>query len=192
MKNRFEGQKKKALLAVLAAALIAPLPLLPQAETASAAAGATVYINGRVASGDVLFRKGRTYLTLTDMKALGDYTFRYNKTWKTITITGGDDGARHVLTLGSREARRNGQNLTLEAAPLSYENKTMIPVRAAAQLFNAELEWDEAGNRVLLTKEPETNGSSTRPPTSPSRPPVSPPGPSGPSVPKPPTPPSIR
>ncbi|WP_172254682.1 copper amine oxidase N-terminal domain-containing protein [Saccharibacillus deserti] len=190
--KKISGEKtKKTALAFLAAALITSLPLFLQAKTASAA-GATVYINGKAASGDVLFRNGRTYLTLTDMRALGGYSFRYNKTWKTITITGGEDGARHVLTLGSREARRNGQSLTLEAAPLSYENKTMIPVRVAAQLFDAELEWDSNGNRVMLTKDTESEGSSARPPASPSRPPVPPPGPSGPSVPKPPTPPSVR
>lgn len=190
MKPFFAGKTKKFVLVACAAVLIAPLTLFPHANTASAAA-ATVYINGKVATGDVLFRNGRTYLTLTDLKALGDYNFRYNKTWRTVTVTGGDDGARYVLTLGSREARRNGQSMTLEAAPLSYENKTMIPVRTAVQLFNAELEWDSNGNRVMITKESERGGSSTAP-TSPSRPPVSPPGPSGPTVPKPPTPPSVR
>ncbi|MEJ8303162.1 copper amine oxidase N-terminal domain-containing protein [Saccharibacillus sacchari] len=180
---------KKMLLVVAAALLIAPLALSVGGKSALAAA-TTVYINGRVAQGEVLVRNGLTYLTLTDLKAFGDYSFRYNKTWRTVTITGGDNGERFVLTLGSREAKRNGQNITLEAAPLSYENKTMVPVRVAADLFGADLQWDQNGSRVLLTKEVESNGTTTAPST-PSRPPVSPSGPSGPSVPKPPTVPSI-
>ena len=184
------GKVKKMLLAATAALLIAPLaPSI--SEKSALAAATTVYINGRVAQGEVLVRNGLTYLTLTDLKAFGDYSFRYNKTWRTITITGGENGDRFVLTLGSRDAKRNGQNITLEAAPLSYENKTMVPVRVAADLFGAELEWDQNGSRVLLTKEAESNGT-TNTPSTPSRPPVSPPGPSGPSVPKPPSAPSIR
>ncbi|NGZ77546.1 copper amine oxidase N-terminal domain-containing protein [Saccharibacillus alkalitolerans] len=190
MNTSFGKKAKKAAMAVLAAALIAPASIMPLGENASAAT-TSVYINGRLASGDVLVRQGRTYLTLTDLKGLGDYSFRYNKTWRTVTITGGEDGDRYVLTLGSREARRNGQSIMLEAAPLSYENKTMVPVRAAAQLFDADLQWDQNGGRVMITKKSGSGDSSTAP-SSPSRPPVSPPGPSGPSVPKPPTPPSVR
>ena len=190
MNRRFGGKIKKILLAGTAAALIAPLSMLPYAETASAAA-TTVYVNGRLASGEVLVRKGLTYLTLTDLQGLGNYTFRYSKTWRTITITGGSGGDRYVLTLGSREARRNGTSITLAAAPLSYENKTMIPVRVAAELFDADLVWDQNSGRVMLTKNTDSGNSQTSP-TRPSRPPVSPPGPSGPTVPKPPTPPSVR
>lgn len=181
------GKAKKALLAVAAAALIAPLAPIGGEKSAQAAA-TTVYINGRAAQGEVLVRNGFTYLTLTDLKAFGDYTFRYNKTWRTVTITGGEGGDRFVLTLGSRNAKRNGQNITLEAAPLSYENKTMVPVRVASQLFGANLQWDQNGSRVLLTKEAESEGSDR---TAPSRPPASPSGPSGPSAPKPPSPPSV-
>lgn len=191
---------KKTLLAVVAGALIAPLAAPPGGNTASAAA-ATVYINGRVATGEVRVRNGLTYVTLTDLKSLGGYTFRYNKTWKTVTITGGSNNERIVLTLGSRDARRNGQNITLEAAPLSYENKTMLPVRVAADLLDADLKWDKNGNRILLTKTASSNSGSpsTSPsnssnpstPSMPSRPPASPSGPSGPTAPKPPTPPSL-
>lgn len=191
---------KKTLLAAAASALIAPLAAVPGGNTASAAA-ATVYINGRIAAGEVMVRNGLTYVTLTDLKSLGGYAFRYNKTWKTVTITGGSNNDRIVLTLGSRDARRNGQNMTLLAAPLSYENKTMIPVRAAADLLDADLQWDKNGNRVLLTKTSSSNSgnASTSPsnspnpsnPSMPSRPPASPSGPSGPTAPKPPTPPSM-
>ncbi len=191
---------KKTLLAVVAGALIAPLAAVPGGNTASAAA-ATVYINGKIATGEVMVRNGLTYVTLTDLKSLGNYTFRYNKTWKTVTVTGGSNNERIVMTLGSRDARRNGQNMTLQAAPLSYENKTMIPVRVAADLLDADLQWDKNGNRVLLTKTSSSNAGngSTSPanssnpsnPSMPSRPPASPSGPSGPTAPKPPTPPSM-
>jgi len=187
--EKFVGKAKKAALVIAAAVLIAPLSFAGGEKSAHAAA-TTVYINGRVAQGEVLVRNGLTYLTLTDLKGLGDYNFRYNKTWRTITVTGGGSGDRFVLTLGSREAKRNGQNITLQAAPLSYENKTMVPVRVAAELFGAKLQWDQNGSRVLLTKEEESNGTTTTP-NRPSRPPVSPPGPSGPSVPKPPSAPSV-
>ncbi|WP_179218703.1 copper amine oxidase N-terminal domain-containing protein [Saccharibacillus sp. O23] len=197
MNRIFEGKAKKTLIAAAIAALIAPLAAAPGGNTASAAA-TTVYINGRIASGEVMVRNGLTYLTLTDLKSLGGYTFRYNKTWKTVTITGGGSNDRIVLTLGSRDARRNGQNITLQAAPLSYENKTMIPVRVAADLLDVDLKWDKNGNRVLLTKASSSNSgnSSTSPsnpsnPSTPSRPPTSPSGPSGPTAPKPPTPPSM-
>ncbi|MCQ4088195.1 copper amine oxidase N-terminal domain-containing protein [Saccharibacillus sp. JS10] len=159
------------------------------AEAASAAT-TSVYVNGRLAQGEVLVRKGVTYLTLTDLQRLGDYDFRYNKTWRTVTITGGDRGDRFVLTLGSRDAKRNGQNIRIEAAPLSYENKTMIPVRVASQLFDADLQWDSNSNRVLISKKSDSNGQTTSP-TSPSRPPASPSGPPKPRVPQPPKPPSF-
>ncbi|GEM_PF-6990704 len=196
-KSRKNAWRKRVLSVAVASALIAPLAASPVGNKASAAA-TTVYINGRIASGEVMVRKGLTYLTLTDLKALGNYTFRYNKTWKTVTIAGGQNNERIVLTLGSKDARRNGQNITLDAAPLSYENKTMIPVRVAADLFGAELKWDKNGSRVLLTKEsssgsgsPSKSPSNPSNPSTPSRPPASPSGPSGPTAPKPPTPPSL-
>ncbi|OWA33249.1 hypothetical protein B9G55_21425 [Saccharibacillus sp. O16] len=189
-RNRY----KKAVLVGILSTMLIPAAIVTTENKASAAA-TTVYINGRVASGEVMVRNGVTYLTLTDLKALGGYTFRYNKTWKTVTITGGTNNERIVLTLGSKEARRNGQNITLDAAPLSYENKTMMPVRAAAELLGANLKWDSNGNRVMLTKASSSSSNNSNPspgvPSMPSRPPGSPSGPSGPTAPKPPTPPSM-
>ncbi|MDO3410212.1 copper amine oxidase N-terminal domain-containing protein [Saccharibacillus sp. CPCC 101409] len=184
----WKASGRRKLLSIALAALMASVAVLPYVRQAEAA-GTSVYINGRLASGEVLVRNGTTYLTLTDLKALGDYTFRYSKTWRTITITG--EGERFVLTLGSRDARRNGQNITLEAPPLIYENKAMLPVRTAANLLNAKLEWDQNGGRVLITKESDTGSPSSSQGT-PSRVPASPSGPSGPTAPKPPTPPSAK
>lgn len=185
-RNHWGVRTKKGITAVAASVLIAALAYGGSASAATT----TVYVNGRVAQGEVLVRNGLTYLTLTDLKELGNYAFRYNKTWRTVTITEGGGGDRFVLTLGSKDAKRNGQNITLEAAPLPYENKTMVPVRVAADLFGADLQWDSNGNRVLINKEAESGGSTTTP-SAPSRPPVSPPGPSGPSAPKPPSRPSL-
>ncbi|GGO05611.1 copper amine oxidase N-terminal domain-containing protein [Saccharibacillus kuerlensis] len=189
---RMKKIAQTAVLTLAAAGLIVPLAAVPS-EALAAKPDPTVYINGRITSGDVLVRNGVTYLTLTDLRALGSYTFRYDKTRRTVTIKDGRENDTYVLTLGSANARQNGETIRMNAAPLLYGNKTMIPVRAAADLFDAELQWDQNGNRVMLTKENESgSGGSTTMPSRPFQPPVSPPGPSGPTVPTPPKPPTLR
>ena len=58
------------------------------------------------------------------------------------------------LTIGSTTAYINGEEKTLDAAPINRNNRTMLPVRFLANAFgvaNEGIKWDAATRTATLT-----------------------------------------
>ncbi|MFM9277575.1 copper amine oxidase N-terminal domain-containing protein [Paenibacillus jiagnxiensis] len=140
----------KLLAASILAASIA-FTLMPGSMDAQSSEPVKVYVNNYQAYNGVVVRHGLTFITLTDLKNLGEYQFQYNKNTKQVTIAGED--AKAVLTIGSKQISVNGKNQTIESAPfLDKEGKTMIPLRAVSQAFDAELVWNPSTRTVYIGK----------------------------------------
>lgn len=46
----------------------------------------------------------------------------------------------------------NGKTLPTDVAPVIQENRTLVPVRVISESLGADVKWDEASQRVLITK----------------------------------------
>ena len=46
----------------------------------------------------------------------------------------------------------NGNRLQFDVAPCIINGRTMVPVRAISEAFKANVEWNGAGNTVLISE----------------------------------------
>ena len=77
---------------------------------ASAMTKPTASINNVTASGEVLIKQGSTFVTLTDLKPLGNYVMKYDNSKKQVTIQG--DHRTVILTAGSTRMEVSGVQKT--------------------------------------------------------------------------------
>lgn len=55
------------------------------------------------------------------------------------------------MYIGSRKAYKNGESVTIEAAPEIYKNKAMIPLRFASEALGYDVSWDERNKTIQMT-----------------------------------------
>ncbi|WP_433750816.1 copper amine oxidase N-terminal domain-containing protein [Paenibacillus amylolyticus] len=118
------------------------------AEAAATKPKPTAYINNVQAQYDVVIRQGITYVALTELQFLGDYTFGYNNKTKEISISTGSD--KYVLTPNSKTMKKNGQNETLSSAPILVNGKAMLPLRAIGEAFGAKVQWNQKAKEAYI------------------------------------------
>lgn len=122
-----------------------------QAVTAApAAVEPAAIINNAPADGEVLMRNGTIYVTLTDLKPLGDYKISFDNLKKQATIQG--DGRTVALTIGSTQMEIDGNRTAGTSAPLLHQGKVMIPLRAVAKAFGSHVYWNSAQKTAFISK----------------------------------------
>lgn len=75
------------------------------------------------------------------------------------TVTYG--GVEIVLTIGSRIAQVDGEDVELLTAPEVTNDRTMLPLRFITETFGADVGWEEETQRVTVVKE-VTNSNSIK------------------------------
>ncbi|UNK17514.1 copper amine oxidase N-terminal domain-containing protein [Paenibacillus sp. N3/727] len=149
---KFKGLKILATAAVLAA-ILTPSFSTQQVKAASTTVSVSApiaYINSDKAYGEVLVREGNIFVTLTDLKGLGDYNYQYDKVKKQVSITG--KGTTVIVSAGSKTIQNNGNKQPLKVAPFLHKGKMMIPLRAVADAFNAKVYWNGPAKAAYVTK----------------------------------------
>lgn len=61
------------------------------------------------------------------------------------------------LKIGSNKATVNGKEITLDASPVVYKNRTYIPVNFIAQSLGMKVIWDGSSKSVLIREQEEFN-----------------------------------
>ncbi|WP_339299335.1 copper amine oxidase N-terminal domain-containing protein [Paenibacillus sp. FSL R5-0623] len=153
MKKYNSAWQLKTWKMVLAASILTAgtAPALLSSTVAEAAATKpkpTAYINNVQAQYDVVIRQGITYVALTELQFLGNYTFGYNNKTKEISISTGSD--KYVLTPNSKTMKKNGQNATLSSAPILVNGKAMLPLRAIGEAFGAKVQWNQKAKEAYI------------------------------------------
>ncbi|MDT0126034.1 copper amine oxidase N-terminal domain-containing protein [Paenibacillus sp. RRE4] len=148
--NSIWKQKKwKMLLAAsILTAGVTPALFTPTVAEAAAATKPMAYVNNVPAEYEVVIRQGVTYIALTELQFLGDYTFGYDNKSKQITIKTGSD--QYVLTPNSKTMKKNGQNASLSSAPILVKGKAMLPLRAIGETFGAQVRWNQAAKEAYI------------------------------------------
>ena len=73
----------------------------------------------------------------------------------TQTVTLARNGVTLRLIIDSNTAYVNDTPETLDTAPIIVNDRTMLPIRFIAESFHFDVEWDEAGQRVIITETAE-------------------------------------
>ena len=93
-------------------------------------------------------------------------TVAWDEATQTATLTYGEDEIR--LTLGSTTAYLNNEAQTLDVAPVSINDRTMLPIRFISESFRFDLEWDQAQQSVTITRTAQANAQQPAPSAVPS------------------------
>ncbi len=97
--------------------------------------------------------------TLVPIRAVAEkmgYTVGWDGEQQLVTLTSEDDDTVIQFTIGLEEAVKKGgkstETIELEVAPMIVEGRTYIPLRAAAEAMEADVNWDGAGRIVEITQ----------------------------------------
>ena len=69
----------------------------------------------------------------------------------TVTATKGDTTVQ--ITIGSNIMTVNGEEKIIDVAAYTENGRTMVPVRACAEAFGLQVDWDEATHTIRVRKE---------------------------------------
>ena len=75
-------------------------------------------------------------------------TVEWDNDTQTVTSTRGDKTV--VLSIGSDQLYVNGEARTLDVPAKIINGKTMVPVRAIAEAFDCEVDWNQEYQRVYI------------------------------------------
>ncbi len=102
-------------------------------------------------------------LTVTDrdgneieLKDMGDGRYRFQMPNSKVNIEASfkktEEVIKIVFTIDSFIALVNGSPVTIDAAPVIVNGRTMLPIRFTAEALGAEVEWVETERKVIITK----------------------------------------
>jgi hypothetical protein len=98
-----------------------------------------------------IIKEGRTLVPLRAIfEALGA-TVEWNAETKTVSAKD-EKGVEITLTIGSKEMKVGDKVVTLDVPAQIVKDRTLVPVRAIAEAFGAEVAWDATTKTVAIQK----------------------------------------
>ena len=70
----------------------------------------------------------------------------------TQTVTSARNGVTIKLTIGDNTLYKNGQSIPVDVPAQIINDRTMVPARVIAEAFGADVEWNGAGQAVLINE----------------------------------------
>jgi len=77
----------------------------------------------------------------------------------TQTVTAVRAGAIVTMQVGNPVITVNGNNLTLDVPPILYGGRTLVPARAVAESFGANVEWDGVSQAIFINTDDFINAN---------------------------------
>ena len=110
----------------------------------------SILYNDKRIRGDVAptVLNGRTMVPLRLIFSAMGAQVEWNAETRTVTSSLKDRTVR--LTVDDNTMLRNGEEITLDVAPAILSNRTLVPIRAVAEAFGADVEWDGETRTVLI------------------------------------------
>lgn len=92
--------------------------------------------------------EGTRYFPLQDLLQLAGYRTAAGKTKQEMLI--GDVDPSYMITVGSRQAAKEGQTMTLSAPPMMKNNRLLVPLTALSDLFERDIRYRVEANAIVL------------------------------------------
>ena len=94
------------------------------------------------------------------IEAMGG-TVDWTQETQTVTLNYGDDEIQ--LVIGSETAYLNGEENTLDSAPIIINERTMLPIRFIAESFKFDVDWNGNTQTVTIIKVPDQHDETVEP-----------------------------
>jgi len=140
---------------VVVAKVVTPAPGDSTAEATFTLGSTTYTVDGVEKNADVAAyaENGRTYLPIryvADALGVSESNILYDKATSTVTLI--KDGLVAQMTIGSNILKINGANIPMDAKAQLKDNRTVLPLRYAAQALGATVSFDEATKVITIKK----------------------------------------
>ena len=108
-----------------------------------------------------IIENGRTLVPLRAIFESLGAEVEWDQPTQTVTAVRGDTTI--ALTIGSRILTKNGEEVMLDVPAQIVNSRTLVPVRAIAESFGAEVGWDQNTRTVTITERIRAVGQATHP-----------------------------
>lgn len=124
-------------------------------ETEAAPTSPTVYLDGKQLSFDVppSIINGRMLVPLrTIFEGLGA-----SLEWdgKTQTVVAAKDFMKVQVTVGEKEAFKNGQSFMLDVPAAIINGRTMVPLRFVSEAMGSAVDWNGSTRTITISSKPK-------------------------------------
>ncbi|MDK8183502.1 copper amine oxidase N-terminal domain-containing protein [Paenibacillus sp. UMB4589-SE434] len=153
---------KKIVTMLVAFGMLFSVVNLPAVQ---AAPTIKIYLNGSRLATDVapIMVKNRTLLPLKTVFEALNASISWNQSTKTVTAS--RNGNEMVLKIGSKTAKLNNRNITLDVPAQVVKGRTLVPVRFASEAMGEKIDWNERTSSVYITTSSSNEGNNGNEPT---------------------------
>lgn len=118
-----------------------------------------VFLDGTRLSFDQppIIREGRTLVPMRMIFESMGAEVTWNDSTQTVTaqtLTVTKEIVTVTLKIGSSTMTKNGEEIILDVPAQIVNERTLVPVRAVAESFGANVEWNDDSQTVIITKSP--------------------------------------
>jgi len=95
-----------------------------------------------------IIQNGRTLVPLRAIFEAMGATVEWDQKTQTVTASNGEITV--VMKVGDNTMLKNGTKITLDVPPQIVNNRTLVPARAVAESFEADVQWDGSTQTVII------------------------------------------
>lgn len=111
-----------------------------------------IYVNNKRIKPDTnpLIVNDRTMVPIRAVAEALGYSVKWFGESQTVSMQKGNDLIQ--LSIGSESLYHNTANIIIDVAPMIYEDRTYLPVRAVTEAMGCKVDWNGSENAVYITK----------------------------------------
>lgn len=109
-----------------------------------------LWIDGNYVESDAapFIEESRTLVPLRVISENLGLNVDWNSETKEVTISNGEE--IFVFVIGEKYYEKSDSQIPMDAAPKIVSDRTFVPIRVIAELFNKEVNWDNANRTVVI------------------------------------------
>lgn len=96
--------------------------------------------------------------TMVPMRTIFE-KFGMNIVYSNGNITASDNNNSIKMTINKKTIIKNGINISIDVAPIIKNNRTLVPIRAISECLNANVQWDNNNNTVIINTSENINNN---------------------------------
>lgn len=111
-----------------------------------------IYVNGARIKPDTnpVIANDRTLVPIRAIAEKLGYSVNWFEESQTVSMQKGSDLVQ--LSIGSKSLYHNSTNIKIDVAPMIYESRTYLPVRAVTEAMGCKVDWNGSENAVYINK----------------------------------------
>lgn len=133
---------------VLLVSFIAIFASFPVVANATSYPPVQVEVNGRPLAGNGIIYHNRTLVPLRIISENLGVQVQWDQNERKVSLD--KDGEMTYFYIGKPHYIREGRSFSVDTMPIIYKNRTMVPLRAIAEIYGVTIDWNPNLRTVLI------------------------------------------